>query len=158
MCHLEEAQFSNLEKASWWQRENAASCHHLHLPFTSGCMRSGVHFCQSCGGAARGQWSVEKWVGSWVHQWQILRLNIMKQKIKVPCCQNFQGQQCCSLSFQLKWAWGPSPAASCVFPDWGRVSALVKPILGRLCSLPKEIEMSVLACLQARVLNFGHDK
>lgn len=101
--------------------------------------------------------SSRAWTSEWVVvycQWWIRRLDIMKQKIKMPRCQNFQGQRCCTLSFQVGLAQDFISAALSAFLNRRYVPELVKPISGRAYKLPEDPEMSGLACLQASRLNF----
>lgn len=105
--------------------------------------------------------SSEAWTSEWAVgccRWQVLRLDIMKQKIKILHCQNFQGQCCCSLSFQVRLAQDLVWAALCAFLDRRKVPELIKPISGRVHRFPEEIEMSGLACFQASGLNSRHGK
>ena len=112
------------------ESELVAACHHLHLPFTSWCLRR-VFLCLPKSEPPRwlrGAVGCGKRVGSWAHRWQMRRLDITKQNIKVLCCRNFKVNDA-ARSLQVTLAQGPIPVASCVFPDRRKVSGLKKPIL-----------------------------
>lgn len=115
------------------------------------CVFANVRATMAAPGSSRA------WTSEWVVgycQWWICRLDIMKQKIKTVHCQNFQGQCCCTLSFQVGLAQDFIPAALSAFLNRRYVPELVKPISGRAYKLPEDTEMSGLACLQASRLNF----
>ena len=116
---------SNLEKASWWQP--VTICTFLSPLGVWG----GVFLCLPKSEPPRwlrGAAGCGKRVGSWAHRWQMRRLDITKQNIKVLCCRNFKVNDA-ARSLQVTLAQGPIPVASCVFPDRRKVSGLKKPIL-----------------------------